>query len=117
MMDLVPPPPKNLSPNDIREAIIEDAKKLCSTTTVAWQKMKNRHGVEFDCFSATAYHEGKTYRYELYTHVEQARTPSVSDTILRQILGMHKIHFMISEEEASFISPLAHGIIDSFRTR
>ena len=117
MMDLVAPPPKTLSPNDIREAIIEDTKKLCSTTTVAWKKMKNRHGVEFDCFSAKAHHEGKNYRYELYTHVEQGRTPSVSDTLLRQILGMHKIYFMISEEESSVILPLAHEIIDSFQAR
>jgi hypothetical protein len=117
MMDLVAPPPKTLSPNDIREAIIEDTKKLCSTTTVAWKKMKNRHGVEFDCFSATARHEGKAYRFELYTHVEQARTPSVSDTLLRQILGMHKIYFVIPDGEVSLVLPLAHEVIDSFQAR
>lgn len=117
MMDLVAPPPKTLSPKNIREAIIEDTKKLCSTSTVVWNTITNRHGVEFDCFTATAYHEGKTYCFELYTHVEQARTPSFSDTILRQVLGMHKIYFMIPDEEASVILPLAHDLIDSFRVR
>ena len=99
------------------EVIIEETKKQYGATSVSHRTLTNRNGLLFDHFSSDAHNNGKTYRYELYLYEARPLTPSISDTYLRQMLGMHKFEFIVPIDEAPDVLPLINGVIDTFKLR
>ncbi len=110
-------PPPSGARDFLTEVIIERTKKDFGATSVSHRTLTNRNGLSFDHFSSDAHNGGMTYRYELYLHEAQPLTPSISDTYLRQMLGMHKFEFIVPIKEAPDVLPLINEVIDTFKLR
>lgn len=108
-------PPPSAPPETMREVVIEHTKKDYGATSVIHTSLTNRNGYLFDRFSSDAHKDGRTYHYELYLHETKPLSPSISDSYLLQMFGMHKFEFIIPSEDAPELVPLIHALIDSFR--
>lgn len=99
----------------MKEVIIKHTKNNYGATSVAHSALTNRNGYVFDHFSSDAHKDGRAYHYELYLHETKPLTPSIADSYLRQMLGMHKFEFFIASDDAAEVLPLIRDIIDSFQ--